>query len=261
MTMTVELQISGLVNFYTSKRQDFWHAVFICDADHPVTFKHADANDWTPLHVQGKDRFISISADRARIPDSLQGDGFEQILNMARPEMHGAGNLSVKRNGKTDVISMTIPAAKLGMIEETPFEYYILNTKKGEYHNVGPVARITKATIELDDGNGLTMLVQDGDGTTELANFPFKDGESYVLEFDNDCGIAGKAENDFIRYYDWVKDKNGTTFWAGRIDEVLAEAEKNNDMKTKSFDEVVVILSVENGNCDPTVIVPPPKQP
>jgi hypothetical protein len=65
-----------------------------------------------------------------------------------------------------------------------------------------------------------------------------------------------------VRYYDWLKDKNGTTCLAGRIDEILARAEENREVQTKSLGELVSILSAENGNCDIVVIEPPPpKQP
>lgn len=262
MVMTIELRISGLVAFYRSKRKQFWNAVFICDADHPVNFRNKSKADWAPLHIKGRDRFISIIADRANEPDSLQGKDFKKILNMTRKEMHGVGNLSVERSGATDIISMIIPAAKLGMSEQTPFKYYVINNTTHEYSNVGTVGRVATATIKLSKGKGFTMFVQDGAGAVELAHFPFKDGATRVLEFNNDCGIAGKAENDFVRYYDWLKDKNGTTCWAGRIDDVLARAEENRDTQTKSLKELVGILSSENGNCDIVVIEPPPpKQP
>jgi len=121
MSMTVELRVGGLAIFYRNQREDFWYTIFICDSEHPVNFRHEGEADWKPLHIDGKDRIISILADQAKMPDSLRGDKFEKFLNMASPEMHGAGNLSVKRSGTTDIISMIIPAAKLGMYEETPF--------------------------------------------------------------------------------------------------------------------------------------------
>jgi hypothetical protein len=258
MAMTIELLISGLAVFYRSQREDFWHTIFLCDAEHPVNFRDKAGADWKPLHIEGRDRFITISANQARMPRSLRGKGFDQILNMARPEMHGDGNLTVEKSGMTDVISMIIPAAKLGMTEETPYPYYVINNTTGKYYNVGAVARKAKATIKLNKGNGLTMLVQDGIGTSEIAHIPYKNGATYVLEFRNDCGLDSKAENDFIRYYDWIKDKDGTTFWAGRIDGALAEAEEKNEIEMKSLDELVSILSPQNGNCDIVKIEPPP---
>ncbi len=261
MSMTVELRVGGLAIFYRSRREDFWYAIFICDSEHPVNFRHEGETDWKPLHIDGEDRFISILADQAKMPDSLRGDKFEKILNMASPEMHGAGNLLVKRSGTTDIISMIIPAAKLGMFEETPRPYYIINNTTGEFRNIGTVARKAVATIELNDGRGLTMLVEDGNGASELAYFPYKDGATHVLEFNNDCGFEAKAENDFIRYYDWLKDKNGTTFWAGEISGALADAEADRSIESKNLDEMLKLFSPQNGNCDIVVVEPPPNQP
>lgn len=257
--MTIELKISGLAIFY--RTGSFWQVVFICDSTHPANFRHGGSLRWTPLHKLGKDRVISIYADNPiapRVPP--QGVDFTSILNMAEPRMHGNGRLKVRRTTTKDIISMLIPAAELDSDTLTDKDYYILDQSNGSLTDIGPVAKTVKATVRLNAGAGFTMLVTDGDGTSNLVTVPFADRTTYVLEINNDCGDFCKNENDFLFYYEWLNDDTGRKFLAGKITRALSQ-KLENFFKTEERATALTqrsMLMPENGNCDPTVVEPPP---
>jgi hypothetical protein len=259
MAMNIEIRVSGLAAFYKNAVGDTWNVVFICDLVHPLKFKNG-ASAATELHMDGKDRFISISASKTIVPASIEGINFNKILNMAHPKMHAPGKLKVQRSGLTDIITMIIPDATLGEYLDTdPINYYTINRDNGKFENKGKVTKTAKLTIQLDTGSkGFTMSVQDRNGTSELVRVPFVDGTTHLLEFDNDCGLGCKTENDFDLYYHWLKDPLGTRFWAGKITGALAEAEERKSLDNMSLSDIRQLLSSDNGNCDPVVVEPPP---
>lgn len=261
MSMTVEIRISGLAIFY--QIGNVWQIVFICDATHPVNFKHGSAADWTTLAKPDENRDISVYADK-QIENGFKGDNYEQILNMAK-DMHGNGKLKVRRSGERRLVFLSIPSAKIDCQTPTNDRYYIIEPD-GKFRYINSVAKTVKASIQMEKGNGLTMIIKDNDGTSLLASVPFNekytDKQPYPIEFYNDCEGESSESNDFLIYYEWVKDKDNENkkFTAGRVNgnlkDILDAAEKNGET-VNIFDEKV-ILSPENGNCDPVVIDPPP---
>jgi hypothetical protein len=236
--MKVTITIFGSAICYL--KDDLWHIVFITDETHLVKFSHDGAAPQIPiLRNGGLDRNITFFADNPVQATPVYGDNYKEILNMAT-DMHGEGRLRVKRTfeHRREIICMMIPAGILSSDTMTEMDYYIKKTHPipDQRRPLGrPVAKSVKIEMDLSKGKGLTMLIQDGEGTKTL-RFPIND-QALNLTFDNDCGASCKDVNDFKLYYDWVEDIDGLTkFIAG----------KNN-----------ISLS-EQGNCDPVNIQPPP---
>jgi hypothetical protein len=236
--MKVTIRIFGSAICYL--KDDLWHIIFITDDTHLVKFSHDGTVSQIPLlRESGLDRNVTFFADNPTPSTPEYGENYREILNMAT-DMHGDGKLKVKRtfNPKREIICMMIPAGMLSRDTMTDLNYYIEQTHPipAPTRPLGrPVAKSVKIEMDLNEGRGLTMLIQDGKGTKTL-HFPVTD-HPLNLTFDNDCGASCKEVNDFELYYDWLEDTDGLTkFIAGK------------DSKIKS----------EQGNCDPVNVQPPP---
>lgn len=239
--MKIKILISGDAICYL--KDNFWNIVFISDENHRVVFLHdAKVPQLLALRKAGKDRFITFFTDDPTLPAPTKGTDFSKILNMAA-DIHGNGKLKVKRTFEPgrEIISMMIPTGVLDVNTLTDEEYYIeqispVHNKK--QHLGRRVASSIKLELTLNGGRGLSMLIQDSEGALTLS-FPY--GEDLNLTFTNYCGGGGSTFNDFILYYDWLKDigNENKKFIAGQI----------------------INIFIPDGNCDPVVVDPPPGDP
>jgi hypothetical protein len=237
--MKIKINVRGSAICYL--KDNFWHIIFITDDTHLVKFSYTGTTSGSlNLRKSKLDRSITLFPDSPVPPKPKRGKDFDKILNMAT-EMHGNERLKVKRTfeRKREIISMAIPAGILDCDTLTDLEYYIEQTKP--HPNTRrplerKVAKIVKIEMKLNEGKGLSILIQDSEGSNVLP-FPFKTGSNLELTFDNDCGAVCKEVNDFDLYYDWVKDKDEVTrYIAGKLS----------------------MIKSEQGNCDPVSIDPPP---
>lgn len=247
MSMKVKIVIFGSAICYL--KDEMWQVIFITDETHPVNFSHDGSAAQIPtLRESGIDRSITLFMDNPVQPKPGFGGKFGGILNMAK-DMHGENALQVKRTFEEgrEIISMAIPSGILDMDTLTKENYYIQQISRDVLPRQPldrPVAKSLKIEVNLKEGKGFSMLIQDGKGINNL-QFPHAAGTTLNLKFDNDCGQACKTENDFGLYYDWLKDTDGVTkFTAGKM----------------AASKGITIMS-EQGNCDPTTVEPPPEIP
>lgn len=240
--MKIKILINGDAICYL--KDNFWNIVFISDENHRVVFLHdAKVPQLLALRKVGKDRFITLFADDPTLPAPTRGADFSKILNMAA-DIHGNGKLKIGRSYEPgrEIISMMIPTGVLDANTLTDEEYYIeqispVHNKK--QHLGRQAASSIKLEMTLNSGRGLSMLIQDSEGASTLS-FPF--GEDLNLTFNNHCSGGCSTFNDFILYYDWLKD----------ADDVNRKFVAGQSINT---------FSPLHGNCDPVVVEPPPDDP
>jgi hypothetical protein len=241
MPMTVNFIIRGSAICYLDNA---WRVIFITDETHPVNFAHnsTSAPKIDTLRVPKTDRDIFIFVDKPVNPTPGKGPNFDDILNMAAEYMHGHPKVKVKKTPSPgrEIITMTLPVGILDRKDLTPRNYYIEQVTPiptGKIDLGRKVASSIKINMKLNRGSGMSMVIQERGEPTTLLTFPYRDGFTLNLNFDNDCGQDCKTENDFGMYYDWVKDIGEIRrFSAGKLD---------------------VAVSLQ-GNCDPVSIDPPP---
>lgn len=259
--MKIEISIRGLSLCY--RNEGFWNVVFVCDDVHPLNFK-SNIAPVPPipleLHKAGSDRDIFFGIGSSPVTSLEEGNAFKSIFNLAAEYAHGPGQLQVVRaQPSRDVVWMRIPSAALSAVESSENLYFVQEFKLGApVLIIDRVARRICAAFELTDTDGLVMSITDK-GKSFDHRFPFDDSQTLTLEFNNDCGEKC-WENDFYHLYDWVRAKDGKQFVAGQIKnkEML---ELRNPQKLENFVEKRLLVSPEFGNCDPTVIEPPPEIP
>lgn len=252
MTMRIQIEIQGLAACY--RQGSFWQIVFICDDWHPVNFSHTHNKTTVTsnkkLRRKGRDRTAVFDFNNAAAPLSPFGFGFERILNMAGQHLHGVdavkkAKVKRKRSGSSELIFMLIPDTALSTLKETDRPYYVEEENDhSTFKEIGKIASIVGAEITLENGTGGVMMFHDGDDEIE---FPYRDGDEYVLTFDNDCGMnCSPGKNDFTMFYDWLKDRGNENkrFIAGKTDGGQSTLDG--------------LMSGQQGNCDPVVVDPPP---
>ncbi|MFN2501649.1 MAG: hypothetical protein ABR530_06520 [Pyrinomonadaceae bacterium] len=253
--MQVEIHIRGLAICYEKGLR--FQSTFVCDASHPLVLSYPGGQP-VPLHVDGSDREMTFSAsglpaDGGRLP----GNGYEKIFNMAGAYAHGPGMLVEKRSGKTDVVVMKLSNARVGTYKATDRDYYVQNADHigAPARIIPPVAKVIMATFDVT--GDLTMNVRGLSGVSRdfAITFPYQDGGSLLLDFNNDCDSAS-AHNDFVHYYDIVADRAGMRFVAGQVRGSYAD-----DIIRDSQRMTGTVFSPEHGNCDPVIVDPPPPPP
>jgi hypothetical protein len=144
---------------------------------------------------------------------------------------------------------MIIPTGEGSVAEYTRKNYVIRQVKPGpagkEIYLKKPVASVIQIEIVLKKGLGAAMILHD-DVETSTFRYPFDDGKTLTLQFDNDCRDRHEKRrvedaNDFDMYYEWLKDMR--PFIGGESREFLAGE---------------VISKGMYGNCDPPTVDPPP---
>ena len=260
MPMTVEILIKGLAVCF--REGNFWRVVFICDGLHPVNFLHNEApHAQSPLQRNFTDRDISFEG--ASVSSPSPGPAFNNIFNMAADYAHKPGNLKLLRTGMTKFISMLIPSASLDTKCLTKRKYFVQEDRYGApVLIIDRVARIISAKFEVPGPAGLTMIIKEAGVPDIRVPFPFQNGTTLTLTFDNDCGILCH-ENDFYLYYDLVKDKGWKKYVAGEIinSDLLhfTDTAKIENLVTDTTIPICNLArSADLGNCDPVMIEPPP---
>lgn len=260
MPMTVEILIEGLAVCFTEG--NFWRVVFICDGLHPVKFMHNGApHALSPLQHNFTDRNISFEGVPLSAPSP--GAAFNSIFNMAANYAHGTGKLKLLRTGRTRFISMLIPSASLDTHCLTKRKYFVQEDRQGApVLIIDRVARVICVKFAVPGPSELTMIIKEEKLPDIRVPFPFQDGTTLTLTFNNDCGILCH-ENDFYLYYDLVKDKEWKKYTAGEIiNSDLIHFTNPAKIENLVTDETIPACperSADLGNCDPVVIEPPPE--
>lgn len=234
--MKISIAIKGSAICYLDN--NFWNVVFITDSTHLLKFTQNGTT--MNLRESGLDRHITVIVDNAVNSVPEKGANFNQILNMASTEMHDHNRLEIKRKHirNREIVTMMIPTGTLDRKDLTELNYFVEQIipprRRLSLHR--QVAASVKIDMELREGKGLSIVIQDGEKVTTLP-FPFEQNRNISFEFDNDCGEQCKQVNDFFLYYDWVRDKDRSKkFIAGKDAKILGR----------------------QGNCDPVAIDPPP---
>ena len=246
--MKVKILISGLAIICQVPGEEFWKIVFLCDAAHPLNFRDSQGGSNRQL-FNGQDGSIVFSHE-GKITSSLgRGTDYDKIFNIASSRYgHGADTLRVNRTGTWKVFTMLIPSAVLGMEPHSGVNYVVKDYPfGGNRQEIGEIAKVICAEIDLDDSGGLTMIIDDGTGSTVIKHYD-SDTE---LRFDNDCHVASKSADDFLEYYYWLEDTvhRGRKFVAGKAPLLIVQ-------DTDKLDKGVEFSS-DQGNCDPIIIDPP----
>jgi hypothetical protein len=255
MTMKVRFEFKGSV--FCHRRDGFWNFDFVGDDHHLAQYvvekksggtTGETAKGW--LMQDGR-----IRTGRFSPAVAASGSGQEtrpvELLNMSRPEMHGAdasgSNLLLRIKTGISLVRLAVPLFRLDALETTSRDYYIMrdpdttdpfpSTDGAE--NIGPVASRVGGEVEVSADAAIRF---DDGGTIPFA---YERGAEYVIKFDNDCRNRGSS-HDFRLYYTILEDKRGSgyRFLAGKYGPVNA-AEK-------------ALFSSEFGNCDPVGSEPPP---
>lgn len=158
---------------------------------------------------------------------------------------------------------MLVPSASLGTKCLTQRKYFVQEDRRGApVRIIDRVASIISAKFEVTAATGLTMIIEEQGLPDIPVLFPFQDGTTLTLTFDNDCGQLCR-ENDFYLYYDLVKDKAGKKFVAGQIlnSDIICFTDPKqieNLVTDPTIPTCDADRSADLGNCDPVAIQPPP---
>lgn len=209
MTMKVTISIRGDAMIY--ERNDAWNVTFITDECHKLNFS-ADGAAANSLRVEGMTRFIAVKPKAPVSTNRGVGVDFDKIMNLNHPSLHG-----VDANGKSNLLTMansgpgrelvhmTVPIGTAS--GETLVDYWYAEHPDGQRKPFDhKVARVIKIAFELNEDAGLAIEVQD---KSDSQTFEYGYAKRLELEFDNDCQ-GTSIENDFLHYYDWVRDKRST---------------------------------------------------
>ena len=255
MSMKIEILIKGLALCFD--KRDVWNIVFLCDDEHKLWFKGPNGPQ-KDLRVLNMDRRVVFeSRGIAPLPPNA-GPDFGRIFNLASPLVHKRHMLTEnRRKDKTDLVTVILPSATLDTFALTPNFYYIqdLESEGLPPRIINPVANVILATFELDKAEfDLEMNEIVGSATSLIESFPYVDGSTIKLEFNNDCQGACR-ENDFLGLYEIVEDKDGKKFAAGQIKQ---SPEMGGPAELFGADGKVMMMIPDSGNCDPNVCDPAP---
>lgn len=276
MAMKMVVFIRGLALCYI--KDNFWNIVFVCDDVHPLKFTRLGSG--TPpatLHENGKNQIINFNIGRT--PETAPGKGrdFGSIFNMAADYAHGRKQLveTASAGGRTNAAVMQIPNADLDSYMLTDRDYFVqLYESSGSQvvgdpvEVIGRVSHIVTAIFDVTDAVEISVKDKESNAEIQHFSFPYADGTTVFLDFDNDC--YDKCQwNDFVDLYEWVSDKTGKKFVAGQIKSQLINGTRQvfsfkEDQHKESEKNVGIqgfMFNALQGNCDPVKIDPPPDPP
>ena len=113
MSTTINLNIKGLALCFMDKVN--WNVIFICDSYHHLSFRHPGTTKPQDLHVTGRQLDFSFPETSFVNVPTIPGSDFNDIFNMAWPEIHGHGKLKLKPRAswKIDSVWLKAPHSKL----------------------------------------------------------------------------------------------------------------------------------------------------
>lgn len=246
MTMKVTMSIKGDAIIY--EKNDAWNVTFITDECHKLNFS-ADGVLVGSLRKAGVTRSLIVTPENPTSPKREMGTDFDKILNLNHHSLHGLNsgksNLAFEQNSGSgrELIHMTVPVGTA--TGENLFPYWYAEYPNGQRYDLDhDVARTIKITFELNDGAGLKIELTDPSGTQ---TYEYAHKKNLDLDFNNDCQETS-IENDFLHYYDWVRDKRSTPTHSIRF------------TAGKRYPPGSAPMSATL-NCDPTSVWPAPEYP
>lgn len=256
MSTIITIRVLGLAAcFY---RQPYWNVVFVCDNVHPLDFMYPEGSGVgsASLHETGRDLEIAFhSPSVGPAPNPYENES-GRLFNMAADYAHGPNTLRIERRRKiTDLAWMKVPTSVFGVSRTTDRQYYVQeqNFPGAPVKIIDPVAKDVVLTFGIEDN--LTMAVTDPKDPSYNREFKFDaSGGNIDLDFDNDCHNKC-THNDFLDLYEFVIDGDENQerqFAAGQVEGDIPNAQPN------GLKLLGGVMSPEQGNCDPSGIMPAP---
>lgn len=244
MPTRLKITIEGLCVSYYEQGQ--WTVVFLCDEKHPLKFTHpAGGFENVRLYVPGRDVVARFTAAGLAAVGQPKGDDFTAIFNLAADYAHGPDKLVRRRRSQgTSLVTLIVPDSTLSSVKRTDQPYFVQEVKDRPGTPVELIGTVAdKVLLEVGADEPVSLGIYDQG--SQLEQFDLKASAGSIdLELNNDCD-GGCDYNDFIHIYEAFMDKeDDKMFVAGQI--------KPKRQGTKS------LMSADQGNCDPTVIEPPP---
>ena len=258
MPTKVVFSISGLVVCFIDKSE--WNAVFICDANHRLKFTHPLLGE-KYLWESGQDINVELSCENFVKNISAPGTDFENVFNLSRKSVHGVnpiGRSNLKRRDraskKKDLVWIRVPFSKLNVTAKNTDDYWFQEVKPTLQNPLSRKEVASAITVELDVEDDLTIRAYYDKFDTFKGTFPGKPGAGPIyFDLNNHCDPEC-TYNDFVNLYDFVIDESSGSerqFLAGKLKVDTSNVPFKNE-------QGILVVSDEHGNCDPSVINPPP---